>query len=244
MSETSSEKIKRMHKEYSSRLEYSLSLEKDKLKNMHGDQTCSVLMLMYMGGVSSWYVDKNLDIFTERAYAGLSRLLGLFERAKNGEDIYAVSNWQSHHEFLSLALSLNSVGNASKLAECCREGRIENEPDLSELSYKWTLALKYLILDQVEKGKYYLSELASECSNKSNRKYLGYVQAMDAIWCRDEVALLKALENINEYYPKQIDLNETFYRIEQHFFSQYGIALVYLARSKGMEVNYKNTFFS
>ncbi|WP_428240631.1 hypothetical protein [Gynuella sp.] len=243
MKETSLEQITRLYDEYSTKLNHHLSLEKNKIKNKNGVHTFSTATFMYTGAVSAWVAKKDIRQFSERSNSSIARLAGLFECSQQGKNIYNLNRWEYYHEFFSLALSFNSVSLAKEMAEYCSTEKLKGSFEPPPYSVEWTLSLKYLILDIEKEGKKWLAEFHKRSGNKSNLKYLGYANAMQAIWDRNESAFIKALDHINEHYPKQINSNAMFWRIDQHFFSQYGIALVYLAHSKGMNIVYENTYF-
>lgn len=209
----------------------------DPQKDKGGAATTSIAASLRFIGVAEFRVNSNLDSFRSNLERSAQCRLSLYDRFESGEVI--PESYLSMMSFKSLldALASGSLAVAEKLASVMggRDG-IEEENDTPFVK-AFGYMLKSLVLssnDAVEK----LESLKSITALSENKDFEGYSNACEAIINNDSDAFIKSLQSVLNGHKQQSKGNGLFKDDVDEVLCVWGVGLVNLAKSKGLQVQF------
>ena len=195
----------------------------------------------YILAVGAYFVNHDPKLYVDRVNLILQTLFGLYDRLEKGELIAPVLDWSFHHEYIFYALAINDIDTAVALSTRCDTDKLTPTDEQHVFNVEFTQSLRFTVLGEGE-AKHWVGRFIDRCGvKKSTEIYMGYALALKSILEENEGGFYSSLDKITRDYKKQSSGSEYFQSVEKSLLCFYGVGLVHLARSKGLDVEYDHS---
>lgn len=209
----------------------------DPNRNAKGLFTLGVAGKYRCMGVIGYLVEREVGAFRSNLAEATKWRMQLFDRFDQGDPISP--SLVSMHTYKNLydALASGEISLASAFAE-----RMGNRPDVEkefDRSFEVAMgyALKAVLAGDEAAARTRLMELTTASNHKDYINFVSYASILDAILSKDAAAAEAAFPELLSAHRRESRGRGLFSGLEDEFISVWGLGLLQLAKSRGLEIN-------